>query len=413
MNRILLLILLVPSAILFCCQQAPAQRKLLILGSSTSNCSFGITSPDSCYVYRIQKYYKDHGFPIQVANRSRAGDDVYYGMPTGYVPPVNRHRPDLDTNITSGLREENPDVVLVNYPSNGYDSFTVGEVMFCLRTIKQTANAAGKPCFITTTQPRSTPELFLTSKVKRVMAQIKDSVLAEFGFYAINFWDDLVSQVDTTILLQYNDGDLTHPNNAGHALLAKRVINANMFNIALPLHLVNFSSKQSGNGITIEWTVEAEKDIRSYQLEKSSDGRTFSKVYKVAALNTSKSHSYSFNDQSNTGSVAYYRLGSAGKDNFINYSQTIEVKGAGREATEKIYLSNNSTLVAKLNSDKNKQVKLGIFSATGQRVMEKTRSLSGGTNNLSIDITDLKAGLYFLKVYGQGVDAKARPFSKP
>ncbi|MEO6931683.1 MAG: T9SS type A sorting domain-containing protein, partial [Chitinophagaceae bacterium] len=109
----------------------------------------------------------------------------------------------------------------------------------------------------------------------------------------------------------------------------------------------------------------------------------------------------------------YYRLGMVGKDNFLNYSQTIEVKGVGGDKAEKVYLSNNFTLAATLNADKNKQVKLGIFNSTGQLMMETTRSLTAGMNTLSISISGLKTGLYFLKVYGQNIDSRARPFSKP
>ncbi|MEO6931703.1 MAG: T9SS type A sorting domain-containing protein [Chitinophagaceae bacterium] len=411
MKRILLFNILVFSLIGCSFTQASAQRKLLILGSSTSSCTIG-QSTTGCYVNRLKTYYAQQGAPIQVANRAVAGEDVYRGMPTSYTPPPGRRNPNAGFNITDGLREENPDVVLISYPSNGYDVFTVKEVMFCLRTIKQTANAAGKPCFVTTSQPRYDEFTFNTSAVRRTLAEIKDSVLAEFGTYAIDFWSGLVNNADTTLLPQFN-WDGTHPNDAGHGVLLQQMINKNIFNIALPLQLVNFAAENSGNAVSIEWTVEAEKEMRSYQLEKSSDGRIFSKVYEVTALNVSKSHRYTFTDVAVARSAAYYRLGMVGKDNFLNYSQTIEVKGVGGDNAEKVYLSNNFTLAATLNADKNKQVKLGIFNSTGQLLMETTRSLSAGMNNLSIGISNLKTGLYFLKVYGQNIDSRARPFSKP
>lgn len=413
MNRVLLLIILVPSLILFSCQPAPAQRKLLILGSSTASCKIGETEVN-CFVNRLQRYYNDKGFPVQIANRAVPGEDVYRGMPTTYVPPAGRRTPLPGFNITDGLREETPDVVLISYPSNGYDVFSVQEVMFCLRTIKQTANAAGKPCYITTSQPRYDTVSFYKSSVKKVLAEIKDSVLAEFGSYAINFWNVLVNPADTTILPQYNvDVDGTHPNDAGHALLFQQVINANIFNVTLPLRLVDFSSTPSSTGAKIEWTVEAAEEIRSYQLEKSGDGRTFSRIYEVAALNTSKAHSYSFNDRANSVNRVFYRLGIVGKDNSLTYARTIELKGSGADASEKVYLSNSSTLVARLISGTGKQVKLGIFDATGQLLRETTRNLATGTNNLMISISGLKTGLYYLRVFGEGVDGKARAFSKP
>jgi len=213
------------------CFNSIAQKKLLILGSSTSAC-FGPDSYDNCYVGRLQKHYQNLGTPITIDNRAVGGYNCYMGMPTGYNPPPGRDAPRPSNNISSGL-EGNPDVVLVNYPSNGYDVFSVDEVLFCLRTIKQTANHAGKPCYITTSQPRSDPESFRTPAVRQKMAEIKERVLNEFGPFAINFWDGIVNPVDNSILSIYNT-DGVHLNNAGHEILFNRVREKNIFNQPSP-----------------------------------------------------------------------------------------------------------------------------------------------------------------------------------
>lgn len=213
------------------CFNSIAQKKLLILGSSTSAC-YGPDSYDNCYVGRLQKHYQNIGTPITIDSRAVGGYNPYMGMPTGYNPPPGRDAPRPYFNISSGL-EGNPDVVLVNYPSNGYDVFSVDEVLFCLRTIKQTANNAGKPCYITTSQPRSDPESFRTPAVRQKMAEIKERVLNEFGPFAINFWDGIVNPADNSILSIY-DTDGVHLNSAGHAILFNRVLEKNIFNQPSP-----------------------------------------------------------------------------------------------------------------------------------------------------------------------------------
>ena len=205
---------------------AHAQKKLLILGSSTPAC-YNIAF-DDCYTGRLLHYYQQTGSPIILDNRAVAGDNCYHGMPINYIPPAGRNAPRPYNNISDGLLS-NPDVVLVNYPSNGYDVYSVAEIMYCLRTIKQTANNAGKPCYITTTQPRSEPASYQTWEVRNRMAEIKDSVLAEFGQYAINFWDGIVNPYDYSILNIYNSGDGTHLNSAGHNVLFNQVVAKNMF----------------------------------------------------------------------------------------------------------------------------------------------------------------------------------------
>lgn len=204
-----------------------AQKKLVILGSSTSACA-GPSIPDSCYVARLQQYYGSLGIPIAITNLAVGGATVYRAMPSSYVAPMNRETPDISHNITAALAT-NPDVILVNFPSNGYDIFSVAEVMFCLRTIKQVANSSGKPCYLTTTQPRSEPSSFSTSETRRKMAEIKEGVLNEFGSFGINFWDGIVNPADSTILPVYNSGDGIHLNNAAHGILAQRVEQKNIF----------------------------------------------------------------------------------------------------------------------------------------------------------------------------------------
>lgn len=208
-----------------------AQKKILILGSSTSTCFFGPSSLENCYVTRLQRHFEAGGTAVQIDNRAVAGDNVYQGMPLGYQPPAGRQSPRPYNNITEGL-QGNPDVVLVNFPSNGYDVFSVDEVLFCLRTIRNTALAAGKPCYITTSQPRNDPESFRTPETRAKMLQIKNSVLGEFGEFAINFWDEIVDD-NNFIKPQYN-ADGTHLNDAGHAVLFTRVRDRNILNSVPP-----------------------------------------------------------------------------------------------------------------------------------------------------------------------------------
>ena len=172
-------------SILFACT-SKAQKKLAIIGSSTPAC-YNVDATDSCYVMRVQRYYNNNGTPITIDNKAEAGQNVYQGMPDTYAPPPDRSAPNPGKNITAVLAG-NPDVVLVHYPSNGYDVFSTAEAMYCLRTIKKAANDAGKPCFITTTQPRK-GGAYNTPEVKRKMVQLKDSILLAFGQYAINLWD--------------------------------------------------------------------------------------------------------------------------------------------------------------------------------------------------------------------------------
>lgn len=207
---------------------AQSQKKLVVIGSSTSYGS-GTTHRDSTYVARLQKHYDNSRLSVTIRNLAAPGTDCYSAMPSNYTPPPGRGLPDPARNITAALAE-NPDAVLVNYPSNGYVSFTIAEIMSCFRTIKRTANEAGKLCYITTTQPRT--EYNAAARVK--LRVIKDSILSEFGQFAVNFYDGLAEPVSDTIARAYRSGDGIHLNDAGHGVLAQRVAEKNIFSTILP-----------------------------------------------------------------------------------------------------------------------------------------------------------------------------------
>src|SRR4051812_45930718 len=179
----------------------PAQMKrIAVIGSSTSS-GYGLpgyvsgnnsSAPDS-WVNKLKKYYKDAGRVDTVYNFSQASTDCYTGMPTGFPVPPGRNAPNPNLNITKVLAcVPRPDVVIVNYPTNSYDWLSIGEVLNCLRTIKNAANAQGVACFITTTQPRSS----FSFAERQKLAMLRDSIMMEFGLYAIDFWTDVVHLPD-------------------------------------------------------------------------------------------------------------------------------------------------------------------------------------------------------------------------
>ena len=205
-------------------------RKLVIIGSGTSAC-ISLDPVTECYVGLLStQYNKQAPFDTVIDDHlARGSTNCYNGMPSSYISPYpagSAYRPLTDINITAALLL-NPDVVLVNYPTNGYDELSINEVMFCLRTIRDSAKKKGVPCFITTTQPRTSPASFNTPAMKLKLAVLKDSIQAAFGSYAIDFWTGLINPADSSVL--YNLGDNINMNAAGHAILAQRVAAKNIF----------------------------------------------------------------------------------------------------------------------------------------------------------------------------------------
>ncbi|MBO9682130.1 MAG: T9SS type A sorting domain-containing protein [Flavisolibacter sp.] len=205
-------------------------KTIVVIGSSTSF-GYGLTNrATESWVNKTKIYYRDKGIMTdnELRNLSQTGTNCVTGMPNGYVSPYTAtdfHVPDTARNITAAIKLK-PDVIIVSYPTNGYDWMPFNDIINDLAVIKKTAEGAGIRCFITTTQPRNTFGPGERQKLKN----LRDTILKKFGNFAIDFWGVLAGP-DNGILPQFNL-DNVHPNAAGHDELYKQVIAKSLFETA-------------------------------------------------------------------------------------------------------------------------------------------------------------------------------------
>ena len=76
----------------------------------------------------------------------------------------------------------------------------------------------------------------------------------------------------------------------------------------LPVSLMDIKAALKGAAIEVAWNVASETGMVKYEIEKSSNGRSFTKIGEVAALNRSSVTPYSFFDQAPFTGSNYYRL---------------------------------------------------------------------------------------------------------
>ena len=84
------------------------------------------------------------------------------------------------------------------------------------------AEAQGVPVWIATTQPRNLDEAGRATQVA-----MRDSTHARFSGRALDFWTGL-AEADATVKPVYDSGDGIHLGDAAHALLFRRVAEADV-----------------------------------------------------------------------------------------------------------------------------------------------------------------------------------------
>ena len=163
-------------------------------------------------------------------------------------------------------------------------------------------------------------------------------------------------------------------------------------NAALPLKLLQFSSKIQQNYPLVFWKMQEDNLDISYALEKSNDGIHF--TANDQQFSSGKAYSdYSFWDKTTTAGISYYRLvyTLSGQSFF---SDVILVKNTLlRETIQKLYPNpaNNEITIDNLIPN----TKLQIVAENGAVVYEGINT----KEKITINITNLKSANYFLKIF--------------
>ena len=186
---------------------------------------------------------------------------------------------------------------------------------------------------------------------------------------------------------------------------------ANKNNIVLPLTLLDFSGKLLNKTAALNWKTDNEINTLSFDIERSKDARNFTTVGNVPAANTSGVHVYNFIDAniSSLGSpVVYYRLKTKDINNSFTYSNIVPIAIAGKE-TVSIYpnpVINKADIIINLSNAEN--IVANIFDNTGKLIKTEQWNLASGSNAISIDLSSIAKGVYYLQLKGNRTNERKR-----
>jgi lysophospholipase L1-like esterase len=196
---------------------------IVVLGSSTAAGS-GASVIDSSWVSRYRTALSQDDTRFSVTNLAKGGYTTYHILPNGN-PLADSIGIGIDTlrNITKALSLA-PNGIIINLPSNDASrSISAYDQMENFRIIVDKATQNGVKVWIATTQPRN----FSDQQKIQIQMDTRDSILAVYGDYAIDFWTGIADE-NGHILSYYDSGDGVHLNDQGHNELFKRVLAKNI-----------------------------------------------------------------------------------------------------------------------------------------------------------------------------------------
>lgn len=184
--------------------------------------------------------------------------------------------------------------------------------------------------------------------------------------------------------------------------------------LPLPVKLVSFTAVGSGNNSNIAWQTAGEVNAKSFELERSSNGTSFTTIASIPATGqSSEAKRYTYIDASIPSGTVYYRLKMIDKDGSITYSPVAKVtNGKNGFALTNLYPKpavSQLTLTWTASSAGTSIVT--VYDLTGKTLFSKQMPTATGMNNTQLPVSKLPKGQYILKLTKDGETAVTQ-FSK-
>jgi len=164
-------------------------------------------------------------------------------------------------------------------------------------------------------------------------------------------------------------------------------------NIPLPLVLTGFTGKAGPQGNLLQWESTGEKNLKGFELQRSFDGKLFSKITFVADRGTGQ---YRFLDRQPQAGYNYYRLKMPHNDGSFHYSDNVVSLNFDLQKQE---VTMYPVPVKDVLHLRNARGRIYILNSAGT-VLRKI--MIAGNDDTAINLSGLPPGAYMLQVQQTG-----------
>lgn len=158
----------------------------------------------------------------------------------------------------------------------------------------------------------------------------------------------------------------------------------------LPVSFTGFGAKKIDAGVQLIWNVAGERDVASYEVERSTTGANFTKLGSVAATNSA---AYFFVDNQPVSGTIFYRIKEVDVDGHFKYStiarlnlsSVFQLRAYPSPARDQVTIEHSPTSKGSIN-----------ITTTDGRVVKQV-DIKPDLNQAVINISALKAGMYIVR----------------
>jgi len=172
----------------------------------------------------------------------------------------------------------------------------------------------------------------------------------------------------------------------------------NIWFSTLPVKFVNFTAASLLNTVLLKWQTSEEYNAKEFAVERSANkGQSWQALAVVpAAGNTTTLQNYSYTDVHPVSGLNLYRIKEVDLNNSFTYSEMATVLMPEEKVQYKTY-PNPAANCLYVATAKTEQVTISLMDASGRQMIQK-RSVIKTDAPASIDLSPLRAGIYFIEI---------------
>ncbi|MGG9960340.1 T9SS type A sorting domain-containing protein [Ferruginibacter sp. SUN106] len=173
----------------------------------------------------------------------------------------------------------------------------------------------------------------------------------------------------------------------------------------LPIKIYYFNASKGNVANTLNWNAECTSSQATFEIERSADGKNFTTINSFTATQARCALPFSYDDAAPLTGTNFYRIKIIDIDGRINYTSIVKVGAQVRDMQLAGILPNpvSNTAQLSITTSKKDKVELAIVSLEGKVVYRNTVQVQSGSSLVSLDVSNLATGTYFVRgVFSDG-----------
>ena len=184
---------------------------------------------------------------------------------------------------------------------------------------------------------------------------------------------------------------------------------------SLPVHLISYQGNlNKNNKVTLNWTIADNETAKTFEIERSFNGRDFAAAAVVFASEKMGTETYTYYETVNANDKVMYRLKMIDKNHEADYSKILifQLKSTITNNIKIIGNPVNDKLTFSYTAPVTQVIDVKVYDMTGRVVLNNKVSTLEGSNMISLPLSStFKVGMYVVEV-NNGTELQSSKFVK-